>query len=238
MLFWQQGVWILFCVFVSATCKYWNSYIVKECLSRGYGTYLHWYVSASCSCVFFILFRATGSKVTYVWSVEVVDRPVLDLLFGYTGSSVWVVWKQTWRNINKTNFPLGCVTIYANCRLRRAVEGVTLSVTQRFIKAVHAMVVNLFIYKTAVCVIDLFLSLKEISYVKRGPRLSTSRTVPIAILHRLSDTVFWWNFRSIVPVGIATRANWSESKKVGFFCSPICARPECGINSVWKRRLT
>ena len=130
------------------------------------------------------------------------------------------------------------MTSYTNCRLRRAVEGVTLSVTQRFIKAVHAMVVNLFIYKTAVCVIDLFLSLKEISYVKRGPRLSTSRTVPIAILHRLSDTVFWWNFRSIVPVGIATRANWSESKKVGFFCSPICARPECGINSVWKRRLT
>lgn len=89
------------------------------------------------------------------------------------------------------------------------------------------MVVNLFSRPLSV------LSLKEISSVKRGPRLPTSRTVPISILHRLSDTVFWCNFGASVPVGIATIVaffRFVAARKLGreqesrlFLLSNLCA---------------
>lgn len=163
---------------------------------------------------FYFLSRANGRKLTYVWSVEIVGTRQSELCIWNGNKPHETSTKQIFLSISWPATPIEDVLVFF--------EGVTLSITQRFIKEAHPLVVNLF----TTC--DPRLHYWPLVVSERNKlRKAGTQIVNIesnANIH--SAQIEWYrisvNFGASVPVRIAfsalwPRANWSDGKKVDFF---------------------
>ena len=173
---------------------------------------------------FYFLSRANGRKLTYVWSVEIVGTRQSELCIWNGNKPHETSTKQIFLSISLPATPIEDVLVFF--------EGVTLSITQRFIKEAHPLVVNLF------TTFDPRLHYWPLVVSERNKlRKAGTQIVNIesnANIH--SAQIEWYrisvNFGASVPVRIAfsalwPRANWSDGRKVDFFfvLALICARP-------------